>query len=260
MSLLAGYALHRHPEYALLTEIVASLAFLVGWTWWALRTSQARGKGIFTATGNSITPHLTPHGGIARPASSCFTDGVGDITRILEAVQHGESHAADDLLDLVYNELRRIAAVKMAGEAPGQTLQPTALVHEAWLKLGGDTQPAWQNRAHFFAAAAEAMRRILIERARSKARLRRGGAWQRVDIEHVTVAAEDPDDTVLAVHEALDKLAEQDPLKAQIVKLRYFVGMSHQEIADALGVAEVTVRRHWAFARSWLYAELKESR
>ena len=145
----------------------------------------------------------------------------------------------------------------MARENPSQTLQPTALVHEAWLRLGGDQQPAWQNRAHFIAAAAEAMRRILTDRARSKHRLRRGGDWQRVDVEQVTVALEDTDETVLAVHEALDRLAARDPLKAEIIKLRYFVGMSHQEVATALGLAEPTVRRHWAYARSWLYAELK---
>ena len=176
---------------------------------------------------------------------------------MLEAIGQGDSKAAEELLPLVYEELRKLAAHKMASEPPGQTLQPTALVHEAWLRLGGDQQPAWQNRAHFIAAAAEAMRRILIERARSKHRLRRGGDWQRVDLERVTVALEDADETVLAVHEALDRLAARDPLKAQIVKLRYFVGMSHQEIATALGLAEPTVRRHWAYARSWLYAELK---
>ena len=176
---------------------------------------------------------------------------------MLEAVQQGDPKAAEKLLPLVYDELRRLAAHKMANEAPGQTLQPTALVHEAWLRLGGDQQPDWQNRAHFIAAAAEAMRRILTDRARSKHRLRRGGDWQRVDLERVTVALEDADETVLAVHEALDRLVARDSLKAQIVKLRYFVGMNHQEIATALGLAEPTVRRHWAYARSWLYAELK---
>jgi len=185
---------------------------------------------------------------------------MSDFTQVLERAQDGDSLAVAELLPLVYDELRRIAAVKMAQEAPGQTLQPTALVHEAWLRLGGDAQPNWQNRAHFFTAAAEAMRRILIDRARSKGRLRHGGEWQRVDIEHVTVALEDADDTVLAVNEALDKLAAQDPRKAEIVKLRYFVGMNHQEIADALRIAEPTVRRDWAFARSWLYADLKAQR
>jgi RNA polymerase sigma factor (TIGR02999 family) len=182
---------------------------------------------------------------------------VSEVTRVLEAIQQGDPGAAEQLLPLVYDELRRLAAHKMANEAPGQTLQPTALVHEAWLRLGGDQQPVWQNRAHFIAAAAEAMRRILTDRARSKHRLRRGGDWQRVDLEQVTVAMEDADETVLAVHEALDRLAARDPLKAEIVKLRYFVGMNHQEIATALGLAEPTVRRHWAYARSWLYAELK---
>jgi len=174
--------------------------------------------------------------------------------------ESNDPQIAEELLPLVYCELRRLAAHKMAKELPGQTLQPTALVHEAWLRLGGDGQPVWQNRAHFFAAAAEAMRRILIDRARSKGRLRHGGECQRLSIEQVTIAIEDVDDTVLAVHEALDKLTSQDALKAEIVKLRYFVGMNHQEIADALDIAEPTVRRHWAFARSWLYAELKSSR
>ena len=182
---------------------------------------------------------------------------MSDVTRILHAVEQGNHKAADELLALVYEELRRLAAVKMAHEAPGQTLQPTALVHEAWLRLGGDAQPTWQNSAHFFGAAAEAMRRILIDRARSKGREKRGGQRQRVDIEHVTIAIEDDDEIVLAVHEALDKLAAQDPLKARIVNLRYFVGMNHQQIATVLGLAEPTIRRHWAFARSWLYAELK---
>jgi RNA polymerase sigma factor (TIGR02999 family) len=185
--------------------------------------------------------------------------GVSEVTRILQSVERADNNAADQLLPLVYEELRKLAVHKMANEPAGQTLQPTALVHEAWLRLGGDAQPAWQNSAHFFAAAAEAMRRILIDRARSKGRDKRGGQRQRVDIEHVTLAVQDADDTVLAVHDALDKLTALDPLKAKIVKLRYFVGMNHQEIATALGLAEPTVRRHWAFARSWLYAELKSS-
>ena len=184
---------------------------------------------------------------------------MSDVTRILKAAEQGDPDAADQLLPLVYGELRRLAAHKMASEAAGQTLQPTALVHEAWLRLGGDSQPAWKNSAHFFGAAAEAMRRILIDRARSKAREKRGGQLLRVDMDQVTIAIQDADETVLAVHEALDKLAAQDPLKATIVNLRYFVGMNHQEIATALGLAEPTIRRHWAFARSWLYAELKSS-
>jgi RNA polymerase sigma factor (TIGR02999 family) len=145
----------------------------------------------------------------------------------------------------------------MANEAPGQTLQPTALVHEAWLRLVGSGQEHWNSRGHFFGAAAEAMRRILVERARKKARVRHGGQLERVDLDHVTVAARDNDDTILAVHEALEKLAGQSPQKAEVVKLRYFAGMEHAEIAEALGVSEPTVRRRWAYARSWLYAELK---
>jgi RNA polymerase sigma factor (TIGR02999 family) len=182
---------------------------------------------------------------------------VSEVTRMLDAVAQGGSTAADELLPLVYSELRKLAAHKMAAEPAGQTLQPTALVHEAWLRLSGSEAARFANRAHFIAAAAEAMRRILIERARRKARLRRGGRWERVDLESVTVASKDPEETLLAVHEALDRLDARDPLKAQIVKLRYFVGLNHQEIADALGLAEPTVRRHWTFARSWLYAELK---
>src|SRR5258708_1316172 len=183
---------------------------------------------------------------------------MSDVTQILERVSHGDGQAAEELLPLVYEELRKLAAHKMAREAPGNTLQPTALVHEAWLRLAGPREgKAWENRVHFFGAAAEAMRRILIERARAKARLRRGGAPARVALENVILATEDDDDTVLAVHEALDRLAAQDELKAQIVKLRYFVGLTHDEIATAMGIGEPTVRRHWAFARSWLYAELR---
>ncbi len=185
---------------------------------------------------------------------------VSEVTRILDSIARGDPKAAEELLPLVYTELRKLAAYKMANEPPGQTLQPTALVHEAWLRLAGNEAARFANRSHFIAAAAEAMRRILIDRARRKRQLRHGGDWQRVDLESVTVAVEDPEETVLAVHEALDRLAEEDPLDAQIVKLRYFVGMSHQEIATELDLSEPTVRRHWAYARSWLYAELRKAR
>ena len=183
-----------------------------------------------------------------------------EVTQLLNAIEHGDPRAADELLPLVYQELRKLAASKMAHETPGQTLQATALVHEAWLRLAGGDQPNWENRGHFFAAAAEAMRRILIDRARRRARLRHGGQWQRVDLEHVSVAVEDPDDTVLAINDALEKLAREDALKAQIVKLRYFVGLGQQEIAGLLGISEPTVRRHWAYARAWLWAELKAAK
>jgi RNA polymerase sigma factor (TIGR02999 family) len=210
---------------------------------------------------NDQLQELTPSAlNLSKGLPACRRRRVSEVTRMLEAIQQGDPKAAEELLPLVYDELCKLAGHKMAAELPGQTLQATALVHEAWLRLAGSDGAKFANRAHFIAAAAEAMRRILIERARRKHRLRHGGAWQRVNLEHVTVATEDPDETVLAVHEALDRLTAHDPLKAEIVKLRYFVGMTHQEIATTLGLAEPTVRRHWAYARSWLYAELKPIR
>lgn len=183
---------------------------------------------------------------------------MSEVTQLLSAIEAGDPKAGDQLLPLVYEELRKLAAVKMAQEKPGQTLQATALVHEAWLRLAGtEAEKGWNSRGHFFGAAAEAMRRILVDRARQKARIRHGGQLGRVDLEHVTLAAEDSDDTMLAIHEALERLALQSPQKAEIVKLRYFAGMEHAEIARALEMSEPTVRRHWAYARSWLYAELK---
>ncbi len=174
------------------------------------------------------------------------------ITTILAATQEGDSQAAQELLPLVYDELRRLAAAKMAREAPGQTLQPTELVHESWLRLGGDQQPNWENRAHFFAAAGEAMRRILIEKARRRQRLRHGGALERVELDAFELSAPEEDERLLAVHECLDKLAHADPIKANVVKLRFFVGLTDREIAEALGVSERTVERHWAYAKVWL--------
>jgi len=182
---------------------------------------------------------------------------MSEFTRVLDQVQQGKENAADELLPLVYEELRKLAAHKMAGEAPGQTLQPTALVHEAWLRLTGAENQSWDSRGHFFAAAAEAMRRILIERARAKSRLRRGSRAEHVPLDHVTIASEDPPETVLAIHEAVDRLTARDPFKAEVVKMRYFVGLSQDEIAHALGVSVPTIRRHWAIARAWLYAEMK---
>jgi len=182
---------------------------------------------------------------------------MSEVTRILEAMEQGDSQAGDQLLPLVYEELRKLAAARMAREQPGQTLQATALVHEAWLRLVGSGENLWNGRGHFFAAAAEAMRRILVERARKKARHRHGGQMERVDLEHVTLATEDNEATVVAIHEALEKLAAQSPQKAEIVKLRYFTGFGHAETAKVLGLSEATVRRHWVYARSWLYAELK---
>jgi RNA polymerase sigma factor (TIGR02999 family) len=181
---------------------------------------------------------------------------MNDVTRILNAVEQGDPQAADQLLPLVYTELRRLAAARMAHEPPGQTLQPTALVHEAWLRLTGDAAQTWQNRAHFFAAAAEAMRRILVENARRKGRLRHGGGLHRVQLEGLDVAATASDEQLLAVSEALDKLAAQDPEGAALVKLRFFVGLPNLEAAQLLGIPERTAKRRWAYARAWLHEEL----
>jgi RNA polymerase sigma factor (TIGR02999 family) len=184
---------------------------------------------------------------------------MSDVTRMLEAVERGEAQAADQLLPLVYAELRRLAAHKMAQENPGQTLQPTALVHEAWLKLVGQENRRWQDRNQFFAAAAEAMRRILTDNARRKLRQRHGGGQRRVELDDDAVATE-ADDQVLAVDEALEKFARLDPARAEVVKLRYFVGLTFEEAAEVLGISEPTAKRYWAFARAWLLEEIRRSR
>jgi RNA polymerase sigma factor (TIGR02999 family) len=183
---------------------------------------------------------------------------INDATQILEAVQQGDLKAAEELLPLVYEELRRLAAAKMANEAPGNTLQPTALVHEAWLRLIGDQDPGWEGRAHFFAAAAEAMRRILIDKARRKRAVRHGGARQRVELDELDVACPTPEDQILAVDEALDKLASVHPRQAELVKLRYFVGMTVQEAAEVLGISADTAKDYSAHARAWLFREMKK--
>ena len=182
---------------------------------------------------------------------------MSDVTRILNAIGGGDSKAAQDLLPLVYEELRKLAAHKMANEAPGQTLQPTALVHEAWLRLVGTENPQFESRGHFFAAAAEAMRRILIDRARQKLSLKRGAGAARVNLEDLEVASAADDDTLLAVDEALTKLAREDPDSAEFIKLRFFAGMTNDEAAQALGIPERTARRHWSFARAWLFREIQ---
>ena len=184
---------------------------------------------------------------------------VSDVTQILEAIRNGQPRAADELLPLVYEELRRMAANKMAHEMAGQTLQPTALVHEAWLRLVGNENAQWENRAHFFGAAAEAMRRILIDNARRKRALRHGGGQHRVNLDDVDLASAPEDDQLLAVHEALDKLEAEDKVKAELVKLRYFVGMTIEEAAGVLGISEPTAKRYWRFARAWLYREIEQS-
>jgi len=179
------------------------------------------------------------------------------VTQILSAIGAGDRHAAAELLPLVYDELRRLAANKMAQEQPGQTLQATALVHEAWLRLVGDTNPRFDGRGHFFAAAAEAMRRILIDRAREKLALKRGARAEHIQLENLEIAAEANDDTLLAVDEALTKLTKEDPNSAEFIKLRFYVGLTNDEAAQALGIPERTARRHWSFARAWLLRELR---
>ena len=182
---------------------------------------------------------------------------MSDVTRILNAIEQGDPHAAGELLPLVYEELRRLAAGKLAHEAPGQTLQATALVHEAYLRLtGGDPDRAWNGRGHFFAAAAEAMRRILIEKARRRKRVRHGGGRQRIDLDDACPLVLPPCDDLLALDDALSRLAVITPIRAELVKLRFFAGLTTAEAAEALGVSVATAERYWTFARAWLYAEL----
>ncbi|MES2925153.1 MAG: sigma-70 family RNA polymerase sigma factor [Verrucomicrobiota bacterium] len=185
---------------------------------------------------------------------------MSDVTRILKAADRGDAVAAGQLLPLVYVELRRLAACRMAREAPGNTLQPTALVHEAWLRLVGDDEPSFENRAHFFGAAAEAMRRILVESARRKMRLKHGNGMQRVDMDAVDVALPVPDDELLALDEALDGLAAVDEHAAEVVKLCFFVGLTQEQAAQELGISISTAERRWSFARAWLYREMERTR
>jgi RNA polymerase sigma factor (TIGR02999 family) len=184
---------------------------------------------------------------------------MNEVTRILNDVEQGDAHAAGRLLTLVYDELRKLAAQKMAQEAPGQTLQATALVHEAYLRLvDGDKAQHWNSRGHFFAAAAEAMRRILVERARSKRRVKRGGGASRLELDEHLLAADDRVDELLAVHEALDELERHDAQAAALVKLRFFAGLEHQEAADLLGLSRRAADCLWLLARTWLYRALAD--
>jgi len=182
---------------------------------------------------------------------------VSDFTRILDAAQQGDLKAAEELLPLVYDELRRLATAKMAQEKSDQTLQPTALVHEAWLRLVGREKQDFEGRGHFLAAAAEAMRRILIDRARQKLSLKRGAGAKRVNLDELDVAAAADGDTLLVVDEAMAKLGQEDPDSAAFIKLRFFAGLTNAEAAQALGIPERTARRHWSFARAWLYREIR---
>ncbi len=183
-----------------------------------------------------------------------------NVTQILKAAEQGDAQAAGQLLPLVYAELRRLAAHRMAQENPGHTLQPTALVHEAWLRLVGNEAPLFENRAHFFGAAAEAMRRILVESARRKKRVKHGGELERVDVDAVEVPLPVPDDELLALDEALDGLAVVDARAAEVVKLCFFVGLTQEQAAKELGVSISTAERLWSFARAWLFREMEKSR
>jgi RNA polymerase sigma factor (TIGR02999 family) len=183
---------------------------------------------------------------------------MSEVTRVLAAVERGERDAEEQLLELVYAELHRMAAQKLERELPGQTLQPTALVHDAWLRLvGQDGKPSFGNRAHFFGAAALAMRRILIERARRKHAEKRGGGAEHIDLDSVDVAVNAGDPTLLRIDEALEKLTREDPASAELVRLRFFVGLNSEEAAEVLNISERTAKRYWAFARAWLYDELR---
>jgi RNA polymerase sigma factor (TIGR02999 family) len=205
---------------------------------------------------------------LVHSAAGCLTplypaviiDGMSEVTHILDAIVQGDPQAAGRLLPLVYEELRRLAAGKLAHEAPGQTLQATALVHEAYLRLtGDDPERPWNGRGHFFAAAAEAMRRILVEKARRRQRVRHGGGRQRIDLDEACLLARPPCDDLLALDDALTRLAALNPVRAELVKLRFFAGLTTAEAAEALGVSVATAERYWTFARTWLYAELSPS-
>lgn len=189
----------------------------------------------------------------ARPSTSDMSDA----TLMLAAIKTGDSKAAEELLVLVYDELRRLAASKLAQEAPGQTLQPTALVHEAWLRLVGDRSPSFNDREHFFRACAEAMRRILIDRARRKNTRRHGGDCHRIDYEGLDLAAPLVDDQLLIVNEALDKFALEHPVQAELVKLRYFAGMTNEEVAEVMRISVSTAKNYWSYSRAWLLNEIQ---
>lgn len=182
---------------------------------------------------------------------------MSDVTLIFQAIKRGEKKPSEELLPLVYDELRNLAAMRMAHESSGHTLQPTALVHEAWVRLVENGARNWENRAHFFGAASEAMRRILIERARRKSRLKRGGDRERVNIEMIDLAETTPDDKLLLVDEALEELKKEDPERARVVVLKFFGGLTNEETAEALSISRRSVDRHWLCARTWLFWKLK---
>ncbi len=183
---------------------------------------------------------------------------MSNVTYILNAIEKGDAHAVDQLLPLIYDELRILAAQKLAHEPPNQTLQSTALVHEAYLRLLGTENPSWNGRGHFFAAAAEAMRRILIENARRKQRIKHGRNHQRVELDDAEIPVEQPSEDILALNEALEKLSLEDPDKAELVKLRYFAGLTIQQSAVILKISRATAERYWSYARAWLFHEIRK--
>jgi RNA polymerase sigma factor (TIGR02999 family) len=223
------------------------------------RTDQVRqrpdGFGGLRSVPDENTSGAPPLNGLQSAGSEA--DEMSDATVMLAAVEAGDSKAAEELLALVYDELRRLAASKLASEAPGQTLQPTALVHEAWLRLVGDRNPSFKDREHFFRASAEAMRRILIDRARRKHTVRHGGAYQRVECEGLDFAAPAADDQLLAINEALDKFAQEHPVQAELVKLRYFAGLTNEEVSEVMDISVSTVKNYWTFSRAWLLNEIE---
>src|SRR3954470_6359027 len=189
-----------------------------------------------------------------------MSPAMNDVTRILSAIEQGDPSAAEQLLPLVYDELRKLASRRLAQEQPGQTLQATALVHDAYLRLVGGGEPGqWQGRGHFFAAAVEAMRRILVDRAREKGRAKRGGGLRRIDVDAIDLATTATPDQLLAVDEALARLAAADPAAGRLVELRYFAGLTVEEAGKAIGISTATAYRHWNYARAWLYGELREA-
>jgi len=225
--------------------------------------------GVFHTPYDRVVPLPTPHqnniGRLRLRSGGEFSVGLGytasmsDVTRILTAIEQGDQQASAELLPLVYDELRRLPAQKLVREEAGLTLQATGLVHEAYLRLvDTDQQQKWNSRGHFFAAAAEAMRRILIEHARRKKRLKHGGDHQRVDVDDVEIASEAADDDLLALDDAMTRLAEEDPVKARLVELRFFAGLSVEEAAEVLGISGITAKRYWRYARAWLHRRVND--
>ncbi len=185
---------------------------------------------------------------------------MSDVTLILRSIGRGEKQASEELLPLVYDELRRLATIRMAQQAAGHTLQPTALVHEAWMRLVEDGARSWENRAHFFGAASEAMRRILVDTARRKARLKRGGGMERLNLDAVEIAQSTPDEDILLIDEALEHLEKLDEERARVVVLKFFGGLTNAEVGQNLGIGERTVDRHWSFAKAWLLRWIRARR